>query len=488
MKKFLFSLFGLALLFIAFILIRTFTFQSIQLEVEPIEKVAVDPNAVKRFRESLRIKTISFEEEENFDSLEFGRFNAFLEDQYPLVDSLLGHQVFSGFSHLYHWKGVDETLQPIILMGHIDVVPIASPAKWTVDPFAADLSDGKIWGRGTIDDKFSVIAILEAVNQLLIDGYRPSRDIFLAFGHDEEVGGEMGAVKIVEFLSTMEVNAEYVLDEGYAITQKLIPGVDNDIALIGVAEKGSATIEFAVDMDGGHSSQPASETAIDVLARAISKLKSNPLTPKLSEPMIGFMDHIGPHMNFVNKMAFANREIFESVIIDIYENASGAGNALVRTTTAPTIFQAGIKENVIPTFAKATVNFRIMSGETPETVMDFTKDVIADERVKLSFKGFNTAPSKVSSHDSDAYKVINSSIKQVFGDVLTAPNLVIAATDSRHFEKISDNVYRFVPYHINKENIDSFHGIDEHIAVEDFENAIRFYKQLILNSEGIAEN
>lgn len=482
MKKVLLFLLTAFILFAGYILFKTFTFKSQQLAVDLVEKIDIPNEAVEHLQTALRIKTISFENAEEFDSTQFALFNQFLKETYPLADSLLNHQTFNKYSHLYEWKGSNASLKPIVLMGHIDVVPIASPEKWSVDPFGAEIKESKIWGRGTIDDKFSVIGILEAVEMLLTEDFEPERTVYLAFGHDEEVGGDLGAVAIVNYLKNLGVEAEYVLDEGYAITQKLIPGIEPDVAMIGIAEKGSTTIEFTVDLEGGHSSQPSPETAIDVLARAISKLKAEPLEATISEAMSGFIDQLGPEMGFVNKMAFANKQIFKPLIISTYEGASNAGNALVRTTTAPTIFEAGIKENVIPTSARALVNFRIIPGQNAEDVMDHCLKAINDERVKAKFYGFNTNPSPVSPVDSWGYETINKSIKQIFEATFTAPNLVIAATDSRHFSPISDNIYRFVPYHINEENISTFHGIDEHIPVEDYKDAIRFYKQLISNS------
>jgi len=482
MKKVALLLLSLVVLLVAYVLIKTFTFKSQQLEVAVIDKLQIEDNSVTNLQTALRLKTISFEDPAEFDSSQFHRFNTFLKDEYPLSDSLLNHRIFNEFSHLYEWRGSNTELKPIVLMGHIDVVPIASPDKWSVEPFGAEIKDGKIWGRGTIDDKFSVIGIMEAVEMLLKEDFQPERTIYLAFGHDEEVGGDFGAVAMVEHLKSKGIEAEYVLDEGYAITQKLIPGIDTDVAMIGIAEKGSTTIEFTVDMEGGHSSQPSPETAIDVLAKAISRLKEEPMEATLSEAMQGFMNQLGPEMGFVNKMAFANKSLFKPIIIATYEGASNAGNALIRTTTAPTIFEAGIKENVIPTTARALVNFRIIPGQTAEDVMEHCLAVMDDERVKAKFYGFNTNPSPVSPMDSWGYETINRSIKQVFEATFTAPNLVIAATDSRHFSPISKNIYRFVPYHINEQNINTFHGIDEHILVEDYKNAIRFYRQLILNS------
>lgn len=482
MKKVVFVTAAILAVFILFLLIRTFTFSSKQLEVDLIEEVPIPAESLVRFQEALKIKTISFENESDFDSVEFERFNELLERNYPKVSSVLEHKVFNRFSHLYKWTGSNATLNPIILMGHIDVVPIASPSKWSVGAFSGEIKENKVWGRGTIDDKFSVIAIMESVEMLLREGYVPERSIYLSFGHDEEVGGTKGAAQIADYLKSKGITAEYVLDEGYAITQKIIPGIDEDVAMIGIAEKGSTTIELTVDLEGGHSSQPEKETAIDVLATAVAKIKAHPLEPTISEPMQEFMNQLGPEMGFVNKMAFANRGIFKNIIIGIYEKASGAGNALVRTTTAPTIFESGVKENVIPTSARAVINFRIIPGQTVDDVMNHVMAVMDDNRIKARFNGFNSNPSKVSSIRSEGYGIISTTIKEVFPNTLTAPNLVIAATDSRHFEEVSDHVYRFVPYHINSDNISSFHGIDEHVLLDDYNNAIRFYKQLIINS------
>lgn len=481
MKKILFSLLSLLLLFIAYLLFNTLTFKSNQLEVKAISPIEIDNAVLIRFQEALRIKTISYENPQDFDSIQFELFNTFLKHRFPFIDSLLDHKIFNRYSHLYQWTGTDDTLKPVILMGHIDVVPIASPDKWSVDPFGGIIKENVIWGRGTIDDKFSVVGILEAVEMLLNEGFQPKRTTYLAFGHDEEVGGKQGAVAMAVYLKEQGITAEYVLDEGYAITQQLIPGIEADVAFIGIAEKGSTTIELTVDMDGGHSSQPASETAIDVLANGVAKVKANPLEATLSEPMMKFINEIGPEMGFVNKMAFANTSIFKPLIISTYESTGGTGNALIRTTTSPTIFQAGIKENIIPTNARALINFRIIPGQTNDDVLNHVNAVVNDERVKTQFFGFHSNPSPVSPTDSKGYDIINRTMKEVFTGVLTAPNLVIAATDSRHFTEISSNIYRFVPYHINESNIKSFHGIDERIPVNDYINAIRFYRQLILN-------
>lgn len=483
MKKILLFLLLAFVLFIGYILYNTFTFTSTQMEVDPVETSPTPDGAVDRIIKAIAIRTVSFENELDFDSTQFRLFNQFLIDNYPLIHERLEHKVFNEFSHLYKWTGSDPTLKPIVLMAHLDVVPIASLMKWTVHPFTEGIKNDTIYGRGAMDDKGAVIGILEATEQLLKEGKQPVRTVYLSFGHDEEIGGERGAVPIAKYLEDQGVEAEFVLDEGMAITERMIPGLNQQLAFIGVAEKGSTTIELRVDMEGGHSSQPAKETSIDVLATAVSTVKKNPMPLHMTDAMKGFMKQVGPEMDFPAKMVFANAGLFKSILLDQYQNASNAGNATVRTTTSPTIFQAGIKENIIPTFARALINFRIIPGENKDNVMAHLKKVINDDRVKLSFQGFSSDPSPISPSEGTGYDIINRSIKETFPGLMTSPNLVIAATDSRHFTKVSSNIYRFAPYRINPENLACFHGIDERVPVRDFEDGIRFYRRVMLNAE-----
>ena len=366
------------------------------------------------------------------------------------------------------------------MLGHHDVVPIASPAVWSVHPFTEGIKNDSIYGRGCIDDKGAVISILEAMEQLLEQGYRPARTIMIALGHDEEVSGTRGAAVISSYLQEKSILPELVLDEGGAITQGLVPGVDNETAVIGIAEKGYVTFELTSQMVGRHSSKPEPETSIDILATAISRLKKNPSPRKLTPVMHEFMESIGPYMDFKSRMAFSNKWLFESMILDQYEKSS-QGNASIRTTTAPTIFTAGIKENVIPTQSEALVNFRILPAETMETVRAHIIETIDDDRITVDIKGSYFNPSPVSPTDNVSYRTITQSINEIYPSVIACPNLVIGATDARYYTNICSNVYRFTPFKLTPKNINCFHGLDERISVEEFHNAIRFYRQIILN-------
>ncbi|WKK65245.1 M20 family peptidase [Lutimonas zeaxanthinifaciens] len=477
-------IFSLLSLLVAYILINTFSLRSKQLSIDQVEIIQINGAAIDRFAQAIQIQTVSPEDPSDFDSLQFIRFNEYLRKSYPLIDSLLEHNVFNNFSHLYLWKGTQPQKKPIVLMGHLDVVPVIPDnlKYWKQPPFEGKIIKDTLWGRGSIDDKIGVIGILESVELLLSQNFQPKRDIYIAIGHDEEIGGNKGARAIADYLIEKGVEAEFVLDEGGSITQGMIPGMNQNVALIGIAEKGSVSIELEVELEGGHSSMPGKETAIDVMSTAISKLKTNPFPAGISKPIEGFVEYLGPEMPFFNKMAFANANLFEPLILKSYE-ASSSGNALIRTTTAPTIFNSGVKDNIIPLSAKATVNFRIISGSSIEEVISHVKKTIEDERVSVKESGFNTEPSKVSSTEAFGFQTLHKSIAEIYPETIVSPYLVVGATDARHFNDISENIYRFLPIKITKSNIKAFHGLNERVAVEEFENAVRFYVQLIKNSD-----
>ena len=480
MKKILLFLFLLLLIVIAIMIYRIISYQVEVESVDPIAKLTVDSKAKSNLAEAISIRTVSFENEEDFDSVQFQKFNDFLAETYPLLHQKAEHKVFSQYSHLFKLTGLNPTADPILLMGHSDVVPIASPAIWTFHPFTEGVKNDTIYGRGCIDDKSSMISILEAIEQLLREGFQPKKTIYFAFGHDEEVSGTRGAAVISKYLEDNNVKLDFVLDEGGALTQGLVPGIDQPTAVIGIAEKGYVTYELSTQMVGGHSSKPERETSIDVLASAISKLKSNPFPRKMTPVLEMFMEKIGPHMDFRSRLVFSNQWLFSSLILDQNEK-SNQGNASIRTTTAPTIFEAGIKENVIPTASRAVVNFRILPGETIETVREHIVTTLDDERVTVEIKGDGFNPSPISPIDNEAYQLISKSILEIFPSTIACPNLVIGATDARYFTNLSPNVYRFIPIKLTPKNINCFHGVDERVPVEEFENAIRFYRQVIVN-------
>ena len=372
-------------------------------------------------------------------------------------------------------------------MGHSDVVPVEGESlkQWTENPYGGKISEGYIWGRGTLDDKVNIVGILEATERLLLEDYQPMRTVYFAFGHDEEVGGINGAAAIARRFKQQGIEFEYIMDEGMVILEKAMPGLDPTVALIGIAEKGYTTLELTAQLEkGGHSSMPPKTTAIGLLAESIKKLENQPFPASVQGPTKLLFDYVGPEMTWPNKAVFANLWLFEPVLLGQLSKAPTT-NAIIRTTTAPTIINGGVKDNILPTTARAWVNFRIFPGETFEDVANRVGQIINDPRVNVGFSkesAFSANPSPVSEVESFGFTVLQRSIKEIFPGVIVAPALVIAATDARHYSGLSKNIYRFSPLQLNNDDLKRIHGIDERISVENYKKLVLFYRQLVMNS------
>lgn len=471
---------GLALV----LTINTMMFSSRQIEVAPATPQSAAPGAIERLSAAVQIPTVSYPD--RIDTLAFRRLDSLTRKQYPLIDSLLERLDVNPFSQVFRWPGKEAALKPVLLLAHLDVVPVETEAlgQWTHPPFSGDVADGFLWGRGTLDDKISAFAILEAVEQLLAQGFTPNRNIYLAFGHDEEVSGYAGAQSIAAYFSRQGLHFEYVLDEGHIILKNALAGLDPPLAMIGIAEKGYLTLQLKVQLaQGGHSSMPPAETAIGILAQAIDRLQDHPFPGHIDGASKALFNFIGPEMHPLYKTLFANLWLTRPLLISQLSKGN-ASNAILRTTIAPTIIQGGVRANVLPSQAQAQINFRIIPGETVESVTEYVRNTIADERVRvgpLADSG-SQDPSPVSGTDTFGFNVIQKSIREIFPEVVVAPALVIAATDSRHYQAISDQIYRFQPLYLEQEDLSRIHGIDERISVEGYGKAIEFYRQLLLNS------
>ncbi|MBO6795040.1 MAG: M20 family peptidase [Balneolaceae bacterium] len=471
MKKFFLSLLAIILVVVMVLLYNTFTLTSKQVDAIAMVSPEIDEDVIQHLSESITYKTISYSEDAEPDSLSFTSFHKFLETTFPLVHENLELTKISTYSLLYTWKGNDEAKKPLIFLSHQDVVPVDEPTleKWEAAPFSGEITDSHVIGRGTMDDKGSLMAVLETVELLLEEGFTPSQTIYLAFGHDEEVGGANGAAKIAEHLKQQGIQAALTLDEGGFLADGLIPGVDQTVAVVNLAEKGFASFRLIVETNGGHSSQPPRENTIGILAQAIVDLESNQLPYKLVEPITYQLEHLGAELPFFQKVAFANPWLFKKPILEAIT---------AHTSTAPTIIDGGFKNNVIPTVAEATINFRILPGESIETVREHIEQTISD-KVRIETVGFLTNPSPVSSVDSKNYETLATTIRSTFPNTIVVPGLISGGTDARYFYDISDDVYRFYPIRIDEESLTRFHGIDEKISKENYKEIIEFTYQLI---------
>ncbi|RKH36566.1 M20 family peptidase [Corallococcus praedator] len=481
MKRVLLALLALLLLLVGGLVVRTLRFGSRQVAAEPAEPFSVDATgAAGRLAEALRHRTVAASDGTGAEDAAFQALHAQLVAQFPLVHAQLGHETVGAHSHLYTWKGTEPGLQPVLLMGHLDVVPAEAEATWSHPPFGgAVVADGYVYGRGALDDKGSVLAILEAVEGLLAQGHRPRRTVLLAFGADEEVGGRDGAALVAKLLRERGVRLESVLDEGGPIGVGLVPGVDAPVALVGVAEKGSARVELVVRSAGGHASMPPPQTAAGILARAVVRLEEHPFEPGLRGGTLSLFEHVGPEMGFGKRLLFANTWLFAPLIERQMAQAPST-NASIRTTFAATMLEGSPKPNVLPSQARAVLNVRPLPGDSLEDVRAHVRDVVDDARVELLAEGDEASP--VSRLDTEGWRQLQRSIRQVFPDVLVAPFLTVAATDSRHFHPLSDSVYRFMPVRMTREDLARMHGRDERLSVAGHAAAIRFYAQYLRNT------
>lgn len=471
MKK-IFKLIGIIILIVLAVLIfNTLRLGTKQVTPQTLESVNLPSDAFQNLSKAIQYQTISFSEDAIPDSTAFFGFHRFIEETFPLTHTNLSLEKINTYSLLYKWEGSDTSKKPVIFMSHQDVVPVDEPTlgDWEAGPFEGKITDNHVIGRGTMDDKGTLVGLLEAVETLLEEGFVPSRTIYLAFGHDEEVGGGNGAAAIATHLKAKGVHAAMTIDEGGFIAEDIIPGVNSPVAMVNLAEKGFASFRLIVETTGGHSSQPPKENTIGMLAQAIVDLENNQLPYKMVNPVDYQLEYMGAELPFFQKLAFANPWLFKKPILE-------ALNA--HTTTAPTIISGGVKNNVIPTVAEATINFRILPGETIESTKQHIENTIS-EKIRVEPVGFLTNPSPVSSVDSDNFKILEQTIRDMFPTSIVVPGLVGGGTDARYFYDISDDVYRFYPIRIGPDSMTRFHGIDEKISKDNYKEIIEFTYHLI---------
>ena len=452
--------------------------------------VAVAPESVDAQRaaehlaQAVRIRTVSAGDGA-VDATPWRELAALLASAYPNVHAELDREAVGNGSLVYRWSGTDASLRPLLLLAHSDVVPVveASLAAWTHPPFAGVIDGGFVWGRGTLDDKGGLVAILEAAESLIATGFRPARTVYLAFGHDEEIGGAAGARAMAAAFAERGLRFEFVLDEGQAITTGIFPGLTAPLASIGVAEKGYLTVELSVAAAGGHSSTPPAATAIGILAAAVAALEGHPLPASLDGTARRMLEATAPGVGAPMRLALANLWLF-GPLVERQMLGDAVAATLLRTTTAPTVFTAGVKDNVLPTEATAKVNFRVHPRDSVATVLEHVARTVDDPRVSIRAVGTPVEPSPVSSADSAAYRTIARTVLETHPGVVVSPGLVVAGTDSRHYRSVAEDVYRFRPYVLAADDVARIHGTDERIAVDVLAGCVRFYRRLLVNAAG----
>ena len=478
LKKLFLSALVILFILLSIALYRTFTHTPSLTGIIAGELISIDEvKASQNLAASIRFKTISYQDEEMFPNKEFNNFIKWAAETYPEFHRLTEVEQLE-HSLLFKWQGSDSTLAPILFEGHHDVVPIIPGTEdlWQENPFAGVISNNRIWGRGALDDKSGVIGLMEAATYLIKSNFHPKRTIYFSFGHDEEVGGG-GAALITEKLRQEGVQLLWSLGEGSFVNKDFFPGIDQFIAPINVAEKGSANLMIIAKAKGGHSSTPPKKTAVTILAEALVKLENEPLPGSLEGLSAAMFNEVSKHMPFGYRFLFANRWLFGGVL-DSQLSSTPVINAMIRTTTAPTMLNGSIKSNVLPIEATALINFRLHPRDTTESVTKHVRRVVGSNDVEVRFLGGREA-SEISSWDSPGFKIVSSSLKKVYGEIIPVPGLMIAASDTRHYSKIADNSFRFNPFFIVPKDMTGIHGTNESIEVNSFISGIKTYVEII---------
>lgn len=442
--------------------------------------------AAARLGQVIRFETISVQDGQPWNAAPFTAQRTWLEGAYPAFHAAAKREIVNGESLLFTWAGSDASLAPILLLAHLDVVPVEawSLKDWTSEPFSGAVRDGYVWGRGAIDDKGSLIAILEAANALAESGFKPKRTLIFAFGHDEEVSGRDGAQAMAKILADRGVKAWFVLDEGQA-TIATHPLTGGPVSLIGIAEKGYATLRVTATARAGHSSMPDKDTAVTLLSEAILRIHRMPIEMKLEGgPAIDMIRALAPQLPLTLRAAAANEWLFSPVINQQMGDDPQAA-ALIRTTVAPTMLEGGPKENIIPGRAMAWINFRLHPRDSSASILARAQEAVKGiPDITVEWDRPPNEASTVSSMRSDSYALLSSMARIVAPDAPVAPGLVVGGTDSRYYGGVAENVYRYAPAIYTGEDIAGIHGKNERLSVDNLARMIKGYGHLMTAGAG----
>lgn len=460
---------------------QTWRFPSHQVQVEPRPGVAVDVDAAaQRLSAAVQLRTVWSATDANAASFEALR--QLIKTSYPGVHEKLTRQIIGKHALLYTWTGTDPQAKPIALLAHQDVVSVApgTEGDWQVPPFSGAVQGGFIWGRGTWDDKSSVMAILEAVESLVKAGFKPRQTIYLLFNADEEVGGDEGAGQVAKLWRAQGIKLEFLLDEGMVITHGMVPGVKPPVALVGMSQKGYLTLKLTAKGQPGHSSQPPKRHAIGVLAEALQRLEAQPMPGRLQGLPREMMESVAAEANGPMRVVLSNLWLTRP-LIERELAKTPAADAMLRTTAVPTILKAGELENVVPGLASATINYRLLPGNTSEDVIRHVQQVVQGLDVSVARQPKGTEAATVSSTESKAYRALARSLRELQPGTVVAPGLLIGGTDSIHFTDLAETILRFRPIHVTAKDLARLHGTDERIGVKEYGEMIQFYERLLRN-------
>ncbi len=477
------ALIALVVVLVALIVVRTVTDKAPDAADASAVKVALPVTvdldaAAQHLSQAVQIQTVSHQDPAEDQPAEWERLHDFLVSAYPAAHAAMTREIVGKNTLIYTWKGSDPALAPLVLMAHQDVVPVTpgTEADWKHPPFSGAIADGAVWGRGSIDDKGSLITLFEGVELLAKGGFKPRRTVMIVSGEDEEVRGE-GAKAAAALLKSRGVKAQFVLDEGLAVIADN-PITGGRLALIGTAEKGYATLKVTAKATGGHSSAPPADGGgVVTLARAVTAIADNGFPMAFRGPGAAMLQTLAAKAPFTVKMAVANSWLFKPLLIKQI-GATATGAALLHTTIAPTMLKGSPKENVLPQDATAWINYRIAPGDSSALVLAKAKTAVGALPVTFAWAAPPLEPSAVSSTGSDGWKVLSAVAGKV-AEAPVAPSLVTAGTDSRHLQDVAADVYRFQPMDFSLADTEMIHGTNEHLTLKNLRQCVQFYARLI---------
>ena len=480
MKKIIIVLIAIVLI-VALPVVRMESIQNTYLPDAPTTSYELRESAPEILAQGLAFKTIS-QVPRMIDSAAFEGLFSHLAESFPIVFSRLEVDTVSTHTLWMKLKGTLDQPDNLLFISHLDVVPVdpKTLGEWEAEPFGGEIRDDYIYGRGALDDKASAFGILESLETLLSNGWNPKHNLYFCFGQDEEIGGKNGAGIAARMCREQGLKFRAIYDEAGTISIGSVPGLESvPVALIGIAEKGYISVEVNFEQAGGHSSMPENENAILSAAGFITSLNEDPIfTPEFTEPLNGFITHLAPEMSLGMKWAFGMRPLTNSLLFNAYQKSS-TGRALTTNTAVATMVGAGFKDNVVPSSSRVVCNTRILPGYSIEQIVNAYQSRATEFGGKVQwYNEYGSGPTPTSSTESEDFIALGQSVKKIFPEALISPYLTLGGTDSKNFEGLAQNTYRFLPIPLTKEDLPRIHGINERIHVEDYKRLCHFYLDL----------